>query len=258
MIGPKIQGMRERILVYGVHGAGKTYAFLSIARLLQEKGSPARMYIVDCDDGVPRMLAEEFPDLENIEIRPAYDWQTATAAMDEFTDKAKLDDWIVVDMIDKPWSSVQSYFTEEVYGKTMGDFLLEIRKEAKTPKEAATAIAREQMWQIIGNLYKDWQKKFIYQNPAHIFATSGLSIVSRDEDAEVRRLYPGGTMPAGHKRLGHEFHTVIQMRKEQSGGKDTYYAQTIKDRGRRPFQEEQVTNFALQYLIGRAGWRLSR
>jgi hypothetical protein len=253
MIGPKVPGLRERILVFGREGSGKSYSWLTIARLHRQKGSGARFYVIDTDDAIPRMLAEEFEDVADIvTVYPAFRWPQYESAIASILQEAKPGDWLVVDMIDRAWSSVQEHFSSEVYGQDFGSFLLEVRKEARNPREAWTAIAREQMWQIVSRLYREWEDRVIFESPTHVYATASVSVVDKDTPDEVKRLFPGGIMPAGHRKLGHAFHTVLLAYRHGS----EYRMDTIKDRGRKPLEAEIVTSFALGYLIKVAGWRV--
>jgi len=69
---------RERIMLGGVPGTGKTYAWATMARMLSEN----KFYVIDPDDGVRRVLYEvnektkerTFPDLSNIEYYFTQKW----------------------------------------------------------------------------------------------------------------------------------------------------------------------------------------
>ena len=52
--------IRERILVYGQPGSGKTYAWLQIAQVYSRQ----RFFVIDTDDSVARMLDTEFTRVE--------------------------------------------------------------------------------------------------------------------------------------------------------------------------------------------------
>lgn len=101
---------RERILVFGGAGMGKTYDWLCLARMSQKTGSEAKFYVVDTDATVDRMLATEFAELTNVEFHPVYDWAQLVSTINEFQRGMKPDDWLVVDLLSPSWDMVQEYF----------------------------------------------------------------------------------------------------------------------------------------------------
>jgi len=54
--------MRERIIAAGAPGSGKTYNWLTIARMLPD----VTFHVLDPDDGVLRLLYSEFSDVKNL------------------------------------------------------------------------------------------------------------------------------------------------------------------------------------------------
>lgn len=245
--------LRERILVFGGTGSGKSRTGLSIARKVIESG--ARWYCLDTDDGIERLLATEFQGLD-ITLRHAHRWPAYVDALEDFAGKLKPGDWLHIDLIDYAWGAVQGHFTHEVYGKGAGDFFLDLRKSADSPKDAQKKVAQEQMWPIVNKLYKDWINPIIYELPCHVYACATATTVDdRHDDKAVLKLYPSGVRPAGQKHLSHQFHTIVQLSGNQDKGE--WFATTIKDRGRESMRDERVVNFPAQYLMKRAGWRAS-
>lgn len=120
----------ERILAFGIFGSGKTYAWLKMAAWAHKTKSPARFFVIDTDAAVERMLwSEEFQSIaDRVIVRPVFAWPEYVAALDEFLAQATENDWIVVDMIGNAWDAVQSYFVDEVFGKDIGQYFLEVRK----------------------------------------------------------------------------------------------------------------------------------
>ena len=62
---------RERILVYGGEGTGKTWDYLKIAEALPD----VTFHIIDTDDTTERMIDEEFNALNNVEDYMTEDWE---------------------------------------------------------------------------------------------------------------------------------------------------------------------------------------
>lgn len=251
MLQPQRSG-QERILAIGHWGTGKSYAWLSIARLAQKTGSPARFFCIDTDAAIPRMLSEEFQDLANVTVTSAHEWQEYELNLDSFVKQATSQDWIVVDMIDLAWEAVQSYYVEQVFGKSIDDYWLEVRKALKGQQLKVLDGWRD--WSVINKIYSSWIGKLVYQAKAHVFATAKVEPISRSsDDEETIDLYNAyGLKPRGQKHLGHQFHSVLLFSKDRDGWTLT----TIKDRGRQLFEKQKLVNFPMQYLVGKAGWKV--
>ncbi len=147
--------LRERILVGGSPGTGKTYAWATIARALPK----SKFYVIDPDDGVRRVLYEVdtetgervFPDLSNIEYYLTPKWYTEGSvevptikklvdselhayqsgvadAWKTIKPKLKEDDWIVVEHLGSILGRAQDGFANEVFNKDIGQYFLEKRK----------------------------------------------------------------------------------------------------------------------------------
>lgn len=252
MLEPK-RPLRERILGIGGFGSGKSYSWLSIARQAQKTGSPAKFYCLDTDAAIERMLAEEFQELENVKLYNVFDWSEYESALDEAIQNAGPDDWIVVDMIDLAWDAVQAYFTDQVFDKEISVYFLEIRKALKGQRLQTFDGWRD--WTVINKLYSAWMNKLIYKAKSHVFCTAKVEAVDSDKDDKETRLVYGayGVKPKGQKALGHQFHTVLLFTCVKPGD---WIITTIKDRGREPFTGQKLVNFPMQYLVGKAGWKL--
>ena len=86
--------IRERILVYGQPGSGKSYSWLQIAAAYPSK----KFYCIDTDEAVERLLATEFPQLQNVLTYPSQDWASCVKALDAIKTKGTSNDWVIVDM----------------------------------------------------------------------------------------------------------------------------------------------------------------
>lgn len=256
---------RERILVMGSYGAGKSYQWLRTARWLKPQG--VKFYVIDTDDAIERMIYEEFPELDtgaggNIVRYSAYSWESYVRAQASILTAARPDDWIVFDMADAPWKAVQSYFVSEVFNKDIADYFMEARRslaiqgnKTSKGKDAKNLQVFEGWldWPVINKIYDSLIMPLIFDSPAHLFFTTKVSTLRQDEKQAVRDIYgPYGVKPAGQKDLGHLFHSVFLF--QQGEEPNSWEISTVKDRGRSYFDHEQLRNFPVQYLVNKAKW----
>ncbi len=280
--------IRERILTMGITGSGKSYQWLKMAQILLPTG--ARFRVLDTDNDIPYMLQTQFPDLlpengGNVYVHPAVDWPDyklgvtwigrkpiapdVLKTMDPYLVKdyyipVKDQDWVVVDMADNAWETVQRYFTEEIFGTDLGDYFLQMRKiiqqrggKDKFGKQA-TSVAPEAFdgwkdWSVMNKLYSDWILPIIYRIPCHVYVTTRVEKMDRGEkDAELLTLFGDlGVRPGGQKKLGGQMHTIFLL----IPAKDSWLITTAKDRaGRTYFDRTPLISLYVQYLVVKAGW----
>ncbi len=277
--------VRERVLVSGITGSGKSYQWLMMARRLKKTGAIFRC--LDTDAAIDYMLEVQFPELKpenggNVLVCSAYDWpdyktaiawllrkplkeeqrvKLSPALLKDHKVPLKDGDWTVIDMADMAWETVQRYFVGEIFDADAGDYFLEIRKQvqagARKSKSGGSPIADGldgwKDWSVINKLYSDWILPIIYQLPTHVYATTRVERIDRGEkDAELQLLFGDlGVRPAGQKRLGHQMHTAFLL----IPGTNEWFITTFKDRGGRPyFKKVKLIDFYLQYLVAKAGW----
>ena len=236
---------RERILVIGGPGSGKTLGWIKLANYLKS----AQIYVIDTEIGAERSL-QEAPGLTNVHVYPVVEWPEYRKAQREAVEKAGEGDWIVLDMADKAWTAVQRYFIGEIFDQEMGDYFLEARKKMKKDSKSLfagrdAALKGWTDWPTINRLYDDFMLPLVYRSAANLYMVSSGQGVSEDDDKEIQDLYgPYRLRPAGQKNLAHQPDTVLLF----SHTKDGYFMSTIKDRGgRRYMDKEPLHNFALQY-----------
>lgn len=265
--------VRERILTMGITGSGKSYQWLKMAELLLPTGSIFRC--LDTDAAIPYMLETQFPHLlpangGNVYVHPAYDWPEYKAGVAWLKkEPIKDNDWVIVDMADEAWSTVQSYFVGEVFEQDIGDYFLGVRKElqaragkSKLTGKEATTIMPEGLsgwvdWVVINKLYADWIMPIVYQIKCHVYATTKVDKLDRNsKDTELMMLFGDlGVRPTGQKKLGHQMHTVFLL----IPGKNNWLITTAKDRGGRPyFNRSPLVSLYYQYLVAKAGWPIPR
>src|SRR3990172_7347258 len=105
---------RERILVMGPYGSGKTSAWLSIAKWSQTTGSSSRFFVIDTENTLEAMLDQgsQYAALTNIEAAAVYDYETYLSALDRYAKTATPDDWCVTDVIGLLWDMTQEEYIE--------------------------------------------------------------------------------------------------------------------------------------------------
>lgn len=275
---------KERILVYGMEGVGKSLAALDIASRI----APATLYVIDNDNAWDRMLEGQTIAGQTVDVRMEYRWDASgrgswdeddrfakpggnivvfhaagwvanTAAIAEIEAAAEPDDWCCIDSGSALWDDIQAWFTEQVFSSSMEDYFMQVRMEkARAQKDAKALGALDGWvdWPVINAQYKGKVMKFLVTPPCHLIVTAEQADISSDDkDKETRALY-GGEMvkPRGQKRLGHNMQTVLRLGRQRNG---TYVATTLKDRGgREKWDGEEVTDrgFSEWYLEETAGW----
>jgi len=238
---------RERIIVVGSPGCGKTYQGLTIAAQFPE----AKVYWIDTDDAVLRTMIE-FGDLPNVEVLPAWDWRSLVEAGERAAQKAQAGDWVVIDMLGPAWDWVQEYFVGEIHGQSMDNYFLQARRALTNNAATLDLFSGWLDWPVIKKLYQAWWLRIV-RTPAHLYATSGPKEVGTEDSKELRQLFGSyGVRPAGEKHAAHSFHTVLMFGHPKP---DVWTMTTIKDRGRPRFEAEPLGNFAQEYLLRM--WRTS-
>lgn len=256
--------VRERILSIGITGSGKSYQWLKLADMLLPTGAIFRC--LDTEDAILYMLETQFPQLlpenkGNVHVHPAFDWPQYKEGLEWLKKETIKDqDFVVVDMVDMAWETVQRYFVGEVFGKDIGDYFLEARKAIQASKKTVKSIMPEALkgwvdWIVINKLYDDWIKPLVYQTKCHLYLASKVQPLATEDDAETRSLFgPYKIRPSGQKHLGHQVHTIFLL----IPGEDRWLITTIKDRAGRPyFKKIQLTSLYLQYLVAKAHWPLA-
>lgn len=261
--------LKERIIIAGVPGVGKTYTWLTIAKNLPQH----KFYVIDPDDGVRRVWYNEFPTVTNIEYYSTPKWFGKVEPLGEkgsncyvggvsdafkiIKPKLKPDDWLVIEHLGNLWASVQSGFIDEVFAKDVGQYFLEVRKKVSEGARRLDALKGWTDWQVINKLYND---DFIvpacFETPCHIYMTTAIAVAGGDEDAEVKSFYGDTKIRLeGQKHNPFRAQTILLLAAEGKGDNRKYFLSTfLKDRGRKWLERELLLDFYLQYLCAIAGW----
>lgn len=277
---------RERVLLFGMEGVGKSLAALDVAAAI----APARLHVIDNDNAWDRMLEGQTLAGEDVRVAAEYRWNATvedwefdgrwcveggnvvvyhangwvanTKAIEAVREDADPDDWCCIDSGSALWDDVQAWFTMSVFDSSMSDYFLKIRMEKAAAAKDAKALGAFDGWvdwPVINATYKEHVMAFLVTPPCHLLVTCEQADVTKEEtDKETRALYGGENVkPRGQKRIGHNVQTVVRLRRDRS---DMYYATTVKDRGgRERLENEDVTGrgFAEWYLEEVGGWQES-
>lgn len=262
MLRPPAERLTERILLFGPAGSGKSTAAATIASLAQKTKSDARFHVIDTDLAWDRMLFEGYQDLSNVDVHVALDWPEYRESLAKIRSVAKPQDWVVVDLVSNAWETVQSYFTEQVFDRDIGDYFLQVRKELKAGKKSLEAFSGWVDWSVINAMYKTWANDLLFKTRANVLCTAKMAKVYAEQDDKATRMLfgPHGVKPEGQKALAYQFHTVLLTGEQKIGAGDEAVSQwtltTVKDRERERLTKTPVRNFALDYLKRVGGWKL--
>ncbi len=250
---------RERLLIYGSYGTGKSKAVLDIAALLQATSTPSTIRILSTDDGPPRMLEGGYSSLSNVKVYDCVgfdDFDVIRRSAKSIADDSRPNDWAVIDMANHVWDAAQSYFSERAFGKSVDEYFLEMRAQLAAKQAANPKTKNENPfdgwkdWPVIKKLYNAVISDVMFGSKCNVIMICGEKKAMDDEDGDYQFV---GQVPEGEKHLSHLVHTVIRFTRSKMG---VYSMTTIKDREREQMQLLPISNFATQYLIGIAGWKV--
>lgn len=249
---------REKILLMGPFGSGKTTAWLNIAKWSHQTGSTAQFYAIDSDGALEAFLqpGTQYAHLDanlpggNVHWATVFEWTEYKAALDKFGPLLGPEDWLIVDFMSNAWDAVQDWFVTEMFKSSPAEFFLEARKA----KAGGNPLDGWKDWQYINKEYKGWAKPLLYKMPGHRFLTAQAKPIGDADDKSIRAIFGAhGVRPTGQKEMGHQVHTVLNSQVVRQG---EVYLTTIKDREREPVEGLKSTEFALDYLVNVGGWQL--
>lgn len=265
--------IRERILAMGPPGTGKTYQWLKMAKILMPKG--VRFLCLDTDAAVTFMLETNFPELlpenkGNVYVHPAYDWPEYMAGLEWVQKEARETDWVVLDMADMAWDTVQRYFITSIFDMKKGEYFLEARRKIKergdmdTKGKPASSVMPDAIkgwldWPVVNSIYADFILPIAYRTKAHLYVATKAQPVTKDDDPGTKIVFGEmGIRPAGQKHLGHQVHTVFLFSIERISKTEIHWLiTTVKDRANRPyFSRARLHDLYKQYLVAKAGWEI--
>lgn len=247
---------RERILLMGSFGSGKSNAWCTVAAWLRRTKSPAKVYVVDTDHAVDRLSEGYDGFFDNVVHADVWDYEETDKALDKFK-KAKptKEDWLVVDLANKLWQFAQNYYIDETFGKDAATYYLEFKK-AGGKGNPLSQEAFGANWQVINYQYDALMQK-VQRWPGHVLfcvPAEPTSTGAGGDDKDTIAMYgKHGVKPAGQKALGFQFFTVIWMIPK---GNEKWEFSTIKDLNRERPQKQPISDFVMDYLVKIGGWTL--
>lgn len=242
---------RQRQLIYGPGGGGKTFLALSEAAVAM--GPSDVLYVIDSDNAVINLLEANLPQLGALTLAGEYvrdggqwvargdedptgnvfiyrwtDWEDFAIACRDVRDQANWDDWCLVDSVTKPWTAVQAWLVRRTHGEDMLEWLIDYKvDQMKAGKEGDKnmALVQDGAWQLINGM---WDKAFmgpwVEDPPCHFVATCEAKALrqmqgDKGKDSEVvRGMYMDvGEKPDTQKSVGFKVRTVVYMQKAKVG-----------------------------------------
>lgn len=259
---------REKILLYGGFGSGKTYAALSVAKWAQKTGSDSHFYCLDTDDAIERMLDDpSFSDLENLDVHPATEWEDYLSFL-KVAKAAKRRDWIIVDLFCKAWAAIQDHYIDQVFGSAESFFIqaqaemqarIDKAKDLKLKKKLENLAQSSPLdgwrdWGTINRAYRYFTDRLFKATKANLICCAKGKALGDKESDGIRDLYGEFALkPAGQKDSGHDFHTVLFLKRTKTG---LYQLSTAKDRSRTSLTAAKNKDLVKSYLLKVGGWEL--
>lgn len=251
-LAPKLRS-RERVLVFGPAGSGKSQACYDVASTVT-----GRVFAIDNDYSWERMIETDPAgggDMA-LELDDVYhdDWKGLIRATENAVEEGGRDDLLVIDSMSPTWQAVQDYFTDEVFGVESDAYFLQVRKQQGDKGSSLEAFDGWKDWSVINKLYGRLYRN-IARFPGHVMLTAELEALSGVDDRDAKGVFgPYRAKPRGQKRLAHTVNTIVMLGKDRAGE----FSMTVcKDRGRErdeKIENESWGNFANDFMVGVAGW----
>lgn len=234
-MSPAGKPIREKALLMGKAGSGKTNAWMSIADLSQQTGATRTFFAMETDrsQAVERYLSTTHSHLTNIQHRLCLDYDSQIAAMATWLGQATAEDFLIVDLF------APSFYSEA---------------QAKADDEMKVTSAQERemrYWNVVKFHYQKLTNK-VLEWPGHVLATAGVKKPYQRKDEEMAAAF-GGLEVDGQGATRHLFLTNLIFDMVRPGD---WRMSTLKDVGRKYCEGEPVSDFGLQYLVSIAGWSM--
>lgn len=281
---------REKILIWGHSGVGKTYNALAIMDFARATKTDSHFWIIDNNNQMEASGLVEGGEFEAV-MDNATVWNPES--FDEYEDitrtikeNASPEDWIIIDMLSDVYQGLPDWWSANVYGANPHTYWATVRKEivdsARAQQEAGERVRGHEKqfggtsgvdWAFIGKTYRFWEKQLSQFSPCHVLALSAEQEIEERWDKEgVRRalfVRTSGVAPKGEKDAVHRFHTTMRLANKIARDGKTVEGRKItvfRDRGRMDKWEElggrgmtielkHGPKFAWDYLVKVGGWK---
>ena len=275
---------RERIMLYGPMGVGKTKAAIDIARRMA--GTDNTMYVIDAENAWERMAPQELIGTEifttgeqeegggPLHIAHVRGWEQQSKALDYALTNARRNDWMVLDSASVLWDDILKSYIKKVHGDDLPEFLVQHRleqvranakKREKGERETNTAGQDATLveWNFINPLWHRTVTEPLTWAGCHVLVLAEAGELRSDgrDSKQIKTLFSdAGHKPRTQKGLGFAMSTVLFMDKTEVGD---YKMLTVKDRedsrgDRAAFERDPWSDFVMDYLKGVAGWKMQR
>lgn len=248
-------GFKEKMLLVGGGGVGKSNAVLSVARRVK-----GQFWVIENEvsPSYQRALETDFVDIQDrVTVDEVAGWEEfaeTLARVVEHADAAQ--DWLVIDSVTPTWDDVQIWYNRQVHnGKSLADHMIEMRAKAENTGAFQKEFGGDGKFGFINAEYFEKCYGQLKKWKGHLIMTAEADAIRSDEkDQSIKDVFGHtGIKPKGQKKLHHVTHTALVMGKRAAGD---YWMTTAKDRNRREMEREKVQDFATDYLKGVAGWKL--
>jgi len=247
--------IRDRVLIYGEPGVGKTWNVLALLRDHPE----SELWVIDPDAGMKRVI-QEFSD--DVRKRTHYflarSWKDVRKIFRHIRKRIKSKDFLLLEHLGQLWDMAQSYYIKQVFTKATGDFYIELRRRLiQSKKDEQARLDGWKDWSIIKKLHNtDFMDVVTRGINCNIVATSSAGeLYEFEKDKDLRNLYSSvGLKPEGEKHNAYRFDVVLCL--GRTGNK--FFFTPVKLRGRPLFGRTDIPKgasvFQVLWLKARLGF----
>lgn len=264
IVEPKNQGghfLREKILLIGGAGSGKTTSYLNIAWWSHQSGGTARFFVVDTDDesvlqvmNEPRyagMLAEEGGNVHVFRVNLWEDYEDACA---KILAEARESDWVCLDFINHFWQAVQEGYLRDQAKKTKSQMIRDATEKGLSGWDAY----REINYQFCNASYFETVKPLLIQSRAHVFMVGEEEEIQErgkmtPEQKEHIATFGHWRVSGGQKKLPFQCRSFLRVQRLARGR----VLFTLKDRARTEYNGDVVAPDFFSFYLKNAGWTIT-
>lgn len=276
---PKTARAKERIMLYGDTGAGKSYSWLTIAHLAHLTKSDAQFWVLDSDQEVELAIQPGF-EFEHLANRiHVFDVPKSGDGVPEWLKASKTvrknagpNDWIIIDRLSVLWSILPSWWIEEVYQENELDYWATMRRISlgkEEGKKGFGGMAEAVDWQKIKSVRASIENPLVASR-SHLLVTCDEKTVVEhfDRDGSERAKYEvvDNFKPGGDKESVKAYHSLYRLKRvagvsELHMVRDRHMEHVWGEsdkvkRGRVMPIKKGKTGFAKAVLVDLRGWKL--
>jgi len=230
---------KEFILLVGHPASGKSYACLTMAFLWQANHPDAKVFILDTERGIKKLIEHQFPALSNFLYWHITDAEEAIYAVREVKREVRPErnDLLIFESLSRNWDQAQDLASQVITGMPRSEWLSKWIRETKG--KASPVPHPDIYWGIakdahVRNILDTFSNELKVR--CNIVVTTTLPpgrspLREKGLRAEIAREFLGiDISPDGAPRNPYYFDTVILLEKDHEG----YWARILKDRGYNP------------------------